>query len=144
MTEEEKNSWNIATIKEYTDRRFEESDRAVSAALVAQEKFYSATLTANKEAVVKAENATEKRFESVNEFRAQLSDQSSSFMPRVEYDARTAALLDRITKLEMASDFTQGVEKGSSITMAKIYAAIGGSATLVGLVVLLINSIVAR
>jgi len=44
-----------------------------------------AALTAAKEAVDKAELAAERRFASVNEFRAQLSDQALTFLPRQEY-----------------------------------------------------------
>jgi hypothetical protein len=44
--------------------------------------------------------AAEKRFDSVNEFRAQLSDQAQTFMPRREYDVQHAALGDRVTRLD--------------------------------------------
>ena len=53
-------------------------------------------LTASKEAVTKAEAATEKRFDSVNEFRKTLSDQTSSFATRAEVDLRIQGLDDKL------------------------------------------------
>ena len=55
------------------DQRFEDSKEAISAALAA-----------SKEAVVKAELATEKRFDSVNEFRGALSDAQTRYITKTE------------------------------------------------------------
>lgn len=41
-------------------------------------------LDASKEAIIKAETANEKRFDSVNEFRQTLTDQARTFMARTE------------------------------------------------------------
>jgi hypothetical protein len=68
------------------DRRFQDSERAVQAALAAA-----------KEAVLKAETASERRFEGVNEFRAQLNDQARAFLTRTESEAKLTAITDRIT-----------------------------------------------
>lgn len=58
-------------------QRFEDSDKAVQAALQAAEK-----------AVGKAEIAQEKRNETTNEFRGQLADQAATLMPRREAELR--------------------------------------------------------
>ena len=58
-------------------------------------------------AVDKAEIATEKRFESVNEFRTQLGDQARSFMPRTEYEV-THKNLD--TKIDVISKLVDRIE----------------------------------
>lgn len=47
---------------------------------------FSMALAAEDKAITKAENAAEKRFESVNAFRNQLSDQSKTFMTRDVFD----------------------------------------------------------
>lgn len=47
----------------------------------------NAALQAAKEAVTKAEMATERRFESVNEFRQTLSDQAGTFISRTEFNS---------------------------------------------------------
>lgn len=54
-------------------------------------------------AINKSEVATEKRFESVNEFRAQLESQAASFMPRRESEAnwhRASDAIEAITKVQ--------------------------------------------
>lgn len=85
---EERETWSVETLRaileerdaRYT-QRFADMERALTAALASSEK-----------AINKAEVATEKRFESVNEFRTTLSDQATQFMTRNE----AAALLQRI------------------------------------------------
>lgn len=89
----------ITDLRNYLDQRFSDNDKAVQTALVAQEKAVTAALQASKEAVLKAEIATEKRFDSVNEFRAQLADQSATLMPRSEFQVQHAALNDKIDTL---------------------------------------------
>jgi len=53
----------------------------------AQTSAINAALQAAKEAVTKAEMATERRFASVNEFRQTLSDQAATFISRTEFNA---------------------------------------------------------
>lgn len=48
-------------------------------------------------AIEKANTATEKRFEGVNEFRNTLSDQQRTFIPRTEYEAGHKNLNDMLT-----------------------------------------------
>ena len=62
----------------------------------AQEKAVAAALAAAKEATAKAEAAAEKRFDSVNEFRAALKDQQAMLIPRVEVDAKLRSLEEKI------------------------------------------------
>jgi hypothetical protein len=47
---------------------------------------------ASEKAIAKAEVANEKRFESVNEFRAQLTEQAGTFTPRTEFEGQVHAL----------------------------------------------------
>jgi|SRR6476646_172342 len=92
---------------------------AVAAALAAQDKNTQAALVAAKEAVIKAEVAAEKRFESVNEFRAQLSDQATTFMPRVEAEQRLRALAEKLDDLKGSS------KAGASALFSYIVAGAG-------------------
>lgn len=75
--------------EERTKERFAAMDKTVGAALSASDK-----------AVSKAETATEKRFEGVNEFRQTLADQAGLLMPRAEYSVQYSGLLDRISLVE--------------------------------------------
>jgi hypothetical protein len=94
MSDEPTVSW-----RNYVDNRFETQDRAVAAALAAQEKAVAAALTAADRAVAKAESASEKRFESVNEFRATLTDQARTFMPRAEAEQAIRAMNEKLDVL---------------------------------------------
>jgi hypothetical protein len=67
--------------------------------LAALARAQDAALASASAAVVKAEQASERRFESVNEFRAQLGDVIRTFMPRAEVEARADANAARITEL---------------------------------------------
>lgn len=77
------------------DRRYSErhesSQTALNAALQSQRQATDAALIAADRAVLKAETASEKRFESINEFRGSLSDQQRTLMPRSEAEAVAAA-----------------------------------------------------
>lgn len=66
----------------------------------AQEKAVAAALAAAKEAVVKAEAAAEKRFESVNEFRQQLNDNQARLMTKDEAGLRFAPIEQRLGLIE--------------------------------------------
>lgn len=65
-----------------------------------QKENIAAALAAADRAVVKAELATEKRFEGVNEFRATLADQQRTLIPRTEVDVLMANVNDKVRKLE--------------------------------------------
>jgi ferritin-like metal-binding protein YciE len=93
------------------EQRYEASQKALEAALVAQKDAVKEAFAAQKEAinaalasadraVSKAEIASEKRFEGVNEFRAQLGDQQRTLMPRAEAEKITAVMAEKLTILE--------------------------------------------
>jgi hypothetical protein len=78
----------------------EERDRRHEARFDSTDEKTSLALNASEKAVSKAEMATEKRFDSVNEFRAQLKDQASTLMPREEAAARFMAIEEKIEDLK--------------------------------------------
>lgn len=61
---------------------------------------YEQRFRAQMEAISKSDIASEKRFEGVNEFRKALTDQTQTFVPRVESNQRTDALEVRLNKVE--------------------------------------------
>ena len=91
--------------------RSEAQDKAVAVALVAAEKAVQAALLSAERAVGKAEIATEKRFESVNEFRAQLADQSATLLTRTEYLAGHEALEEKITGVKENQSASTGASQ---------------------------------
>lgn len=141
-TEKQVSGWTTDTLKERFDNLREADQIALQAALVAQEKAVAAALTAAKEAVNKAEMAAEKRFESVNEFRGQLADQTATLMPRTEYDTAHQAVIEKIDSLTDRMNRNEGKTMGSEITMGKIYAAIAAVGVVVGIVVILVNGVI--
>ena len=63
------------------------------------EKRYEQRFDAQEKAVLKAEVATEKRLEGVNEFRKTLSDQQSTFVSKEVSDARFKSLENLVAVL---------------------------------------------
>jgi hypothetical protein len=78
----------------------DERDRRYMERFVAQERATGAALDAAQRAVEKAEVASEKRFEAVNEFRATLQDQTNTFITRNEINPVIKALEDKLDLLE--------------------------------------------
>lgn len=81
-------------------QRFESQEKATGAAFAAQQAAIQAALLAAEKAVTKAETSTEKRFDASNEFRAQLTDQAATFMPRAEAEQRIGQVTEKLFALE--------------------------------------------
>jgi hypothetical protein len=109
-TEDRPSGWTTDTLRMHLEHRIDDQKRLFHEELAAlrvqlnerhaaqQSALQSALFSAEK-AVAKAETAAEKRFDSVNEFRAQLADQASRFMPRTEAEAAIARNAERIKEL---------------------------------------------
>lgn len=114
---------NQISLREYVDVRFEAQEKAVAAALASADR-----------AVAKAESATEKRFESVNEFRAALSDSSRLLMPRSEAEISNKVLSEKIevltARLNAKDEQGRGMGQGWIILVA-VVSMIGTIAMLV-------------
>ena len=108
------------TLRDYIDKRFEDSDKAIVAALAAQEK-----------AVLKAENAAEERFKLLNELRGGVA--TIAQLEALEKAANE--LSNRLTRIE-----ERGV--GNQITKTNLYTAAGLAVAAITLVVLLVKSFV--
>ncbi len=143
--------WTVETLREYLDVRLAEMDRryserfeaqtkALDAAFLSAQTAVQAALLSAEKAVTKAETAAERRFESVNEFRATLSDQARELMSRAEATALLAALDAKITGLAEKNDATAlRVEKMASTSHGMqsgwqiLVGAVALFATVVGL-----------
>jgi hypothetical protein len=80
----------------YTSTRLDAFQLQIDQRFGAAQEAVQAALTSAKEAVTKAEIASEKRFEGVNEFRKTLSDQAGTFLSRTEYNSAQSALGQQI------------------------------------------------
>jgi hypothetical protein len=90
------------------NQRFDNVSQATSAALASADR-----------ANTKAETATEKRFDSVNEFRATLQDQQRTFIPRAEMEITLKGINDKIDinsngleALRLVQSINQGTKLG--------------------------------
>ena len=70
--------------KALVDARFLAQERWIREAILAQEEKAKVALQSAEKAIDKSERASESRFQSVNEFRAALSDQTGTFITRQE------------------------------------------------------------
>lgn len=143
------------SLKEYFERILAEKDAAYAQRFEAQEKAVEAALIAQKEAVQKAETAAEKRFDSVNEFRAQLSDQATTFMPRREAESSMRAMTekyeqlaktnaDNIDALERRQDRNEGRSSGLGAGWGYLVGGIGIVGAVIGIIFGFMNTKVER
>lgn len=118
---------------EHLKALIDERDRRYEQRFVDQATAVSAALASAEKAVTKAEEASNKRFDAVNEFRGQLSDQASQFMTRAE----GGALIDRNTKdiqeLKDRVNTSQGRGTGIQAGWGYLIGAVGLIGGLVGL-----------
>jgi hypothetical protein len=132
---------HVADMREMLNERYATQTKALDAAFLAQqtamrtaleaaEKAVATALTSAEKAVAKAEVAADKRFESVNEFRQQLSDQTATFPTRNEVNTRLDAIRSdtdrnqqRIGELELRLtsrlDLTQGTAAGADFSRSE-------------------------
>ncbi len=138
------------------EQRFVQQETAVSLALTRVDKEFhehinsvrtetSAALAAADKAITKSEASTEKQFGAVNEFRTQLADQATRFMPRIEAEQRIGQAGEKIAGLEHRCaddtarinsrlDKTAGTSEGAEKYRATLFAVLAAGATVVGLV----------
>lgn len=71
-------------------------EKSVNDAMTASAKAIEAAMLSSEKAVLKAESATDTRFNSVNEFRQSLNDVIVRLIPRAEAEERFKALTDKV------------------------------------------------
>jgi hypothetical protein len=81
---------------DHTKEMQQASDKRNSEAIQFVKESAALALTSAREANLKSEMQSDKRFESVNEFRKTLSDQTNTFIPRKEFDQAVAGLTDKL------------------------------------------------
>jgi len=116
------------------------NDQKYQAQFNAQQTAVSTALASAAAAVAKAETAADKRFESVNEFRALVSDQQRTLMPRVESEVRLHSLSDKLSVLEAKVESILAEKRGVSGGWG--FAV--GIAGFIAVVLSLVNALVSR
>jgi hypothetical protein len=132
---DEKFTLLMAEAEKRNGQRFDAQQEAVATAMVAQEKAVLAAMAAAEKAVTKAEVAAEKRFESVNEFRQTLVDQTGTFITRDRFDG----IVDRLTAVEKLANAAAARGAGRGDIWGILTAAIAVLVSLATLAVLIMR-----
>jgi hypothetical protein len=133
MTDSERNDVLAAKLEalrelvDERDHRYEDRFRAM-------DEKTSLALTSSEKAVAKAEMATEKRFDSVNEFRGQLKDQAATLVPRAEMDVKFNAIGKDVEELKKATITSAGRSSGFSASWGIAVSIALLSIALIGLI----------
>ncbi len=122
-------------MRELLNERYATQTEAIQVSFTAAEKAVQTALSSAEKAVTKAEIAAEKRFEAVNEFRAQLSDQAATFPSRNEVDTRITAMGDKVAGLASRLDKIEGNTSGSSDQTTRIIAGILAAVAVISLLI---------
>jgi hypothetical protein len=144
--------WTVDTLREHVAARIEDQSAFFNQRMDDADRAIQAALHAADKAAVKAEVASEKRFEGVNEFRSALADQQRTLLTRGEYDAAYGALLERVTvindriaalelRLTSRLDRGEGADAGAAgqrtdqrLNMSQVIAAIATLAAVISLI----------
>ncbi len=94
---------DIEDVRRYIRDMMDERDRRYEQHFEAMDAKTTLALSASDKAVTKAEAATEKRFDTVNEFRATLSDQAGRLYSRAEAEAKFLAIEDKLSSIAAQS-----------------------------------------
>lgn len=119
--------WNVYSLKEHFDLALHNLDEKI------EQRF-----TSIKEAVDKADAATEKRFTSVNEFRNTLSDQQRTFIPRNEYEIALRNVDGKVTDVEKKVEKVENMAAGAHNVWAYVISAVS---LLIALFAVILNLI---
>ena len=136
------------SLREYLTAQIDAAEKRSEQRFESMKQQIDAAFASSQIAIDKADQATEKRFEGVNEFRAALSDQASRF---VTQDA-LAALADKLQasiernredldQLSKRIDVREGEIHGSRLTWGNMAALLASFAVVVGLLVVAANYI---
>lgn len=110
----------------------------------ASDKAIKAAFESSNTAILKAEAATERRFDSVNEFRAQLNDQATRFMPREVADATFKELRGQLAVQQSRLDASGGRTEGVRMSSGALVAAVGVFVSIIVAVNILVPILTGR
>lgn len=134
------------SLREYLTALINNAERRSDARFESMKEMVETAFTTAQTAINKADEATEKRFEGVNEFRAALSDQAQQFVTKPTLNAlvqKLEAQIDRnredLDALAKRIDIREGQAAGSRVTWGNMTAIIVAAAAAIGIVVVLAN-----
>lgn len=130
--------WTLDTLEFHLSARIAEYEERNKERLAAMRENINLALASADKAIAKAELATDRRFDSVNEFRATLSDQATQFLSRDEYASRHETIVaaeqaveSRLARIE---NRTEGKKEGLSSLGSLLFGAIASIAALASII----------
>jgi hypothetical protein len=128
-----------ATQTKAIDAAFAAQQLAMTTALQAAERAVQVANANAEKAVLKAEVSSDKRFESVNEFRGQLNDQAGMFATREQLELIRESINERLREVTKRIDLNTsrldadgGKNAGISASWAVGVAAVAGLIGILG------------
>jgi hypothetical protein len=121
------------SLREYLEEKF----AAVEARFESVDARFMAALSNQERALQKAEAASEKRFDAVNEFRAALADNFRTLMPRAESEQARAIIHEKIDMLTIRINKREDRGIGMGQFAAWIIAAVGFISAISTIVIML-------
>ncbi len=134
------------SLREYLTALIMASEERSNARFEAMKETVETAFATAQTAITKADAATEKRFEGVNEFRAALADQTANNISRETLDAVVSKLEAQINRnredldaLSKRIDIRQGELDGSRVTVGNLIAIVSVGIALIGVIIVLAN-----
>lgn len=142
-TPHEPSGWQIMRLMDERDRLYLERRHAdrdqIAAMIIAVKEASQAAFAAAKESAAKADLASEKRLDSFNVSRAQLSDQAATFLTRAEFEAHHTALTNATAelaaRLEQFGGRQTGLSDARGVTIAAVGILIGLSGVITSIII---------
>ena len=143
-TEKAVSGWTVDTLHSHMDTQFRDLKEMLNERFESQQSMVQNALLSAEKAVVKAESASEKRFDAVNEFRQQLGDQAASFASRNEVEIKIKSIVERIeqetqrtterlAEINKRLDQTQGKAGGVSAAILYVFLIVAALGTIVSI-----------
>lgn len=134
------------SLREYLMAQINAAEKLSDQRFQAMKEQVAAAFESSQRAIDKADEATEKRFEGVNEFRAALSDQATRFVTTetlLSLGEKLEAAIERnrddLDKLSKRIDLREGEVSGSRLTYGTLAALLAAFATIIGILVVAAN-----
>lgn len=96
----------------------------IQASVVANDLRVREAFAAAEKAIDKQDSASEKRFDSINEFRAQLTDQAAEFVRQDLYSASNETIRKDVELLKQQIAAGGGVDAGAADQTRRFYGAV--------------------
>lgn len=139
------------SLREYLMAQINAAESRADIRFLAMKEQVEAAFESSQRAIDKADEATEKRFEGVNEFRAALSDQATRFVTTetlISLGDKLQASIDRnredLITLANRINLREGEVQGSRLTWGTMAALIAAAATIVVIISVLATYLTAH